>query len=368
MRIAQSMGLHRDGKRLGLSPFQAEVRRRLWWYLITRDGRAGEDYGLENTTSLALKSDVDIPLNVDDSELRPDMAALPEEKSGWTPMTFSIINIDIAMAMQKLADIAAASSPLAPLSERMREEIMGELKTLVRKRLEHANPIIPRHRMTILCSTFLLRKLSFITKVQWALLRQSDGNNTQHTAVATEENLAAALEILEPKLYTEDELLKQFVWLSKAYPQYHVMTYVLWHLCIRPDGPNVEKAWQAVETFFAEDLWGPGILGHGSKAAVLAALRAKAESARESLGQSTGMGDTEEGRGEGVLENMPAIDPPENGLSAYLLADMVGETSGFMDGWADWAEVDSGGREGNHDVFWQWMQPRSTWHVAPMSL
>lgn len=31
LRIAQSLGLHRDGSKFGLSPFDTEMRRRLWW-------------------------------------------------------------------------------------------------------------------------------------------------------------------------------------------------------------------------------------------------------------------------------------------------------------------------------------------------
>lgn len=33
VRIAQRMGLHRDGRALGLPPVQAEERRRVWWQL-----------------------------------------------------------------------------------------------------------------------------------------------------------------------------------------------------------------------------------------------------------------------------------------------------------------------------------------------
>ncbi|KIX04842.1 uncharacterized protein Z518_05713 [Rhinocladiella mackenziei CBS 650.93] len=89
IRIAQSLGLHRDGERLGLSPFQSEMRHRLWWHFLSRDGRAGEDYGLENTSDLLLMSNVSLPLNVDDADLYPDMDELPTEKKGWTAMMFS---------------------------------------------------------------------------------------------------------------------------------------------------------------------------------------------------------------------------------------------------------------------------------------
>ncbi|KAK5135579.1 hypothetical protein LTR08_005059 [Meristemomyces frigidus] len=38
VRIAQRMGLHRDGEALGLKPFEVQMRRRLFWQLLPLDG------------------------------------------------------------------------------------------------------------------------------------------------------------------------------------------------------------------------------------------------------------------------------------------------------------------------------------------
>lgn len=37
LRIAQGMGLHRDGSHFDLDPVQAETRRRVWWYILHTD-------------------------------------------------------------------------------------------------------------------------------------------------------------------------------------------------------------------------------------------------------------------------------------------------------------------------------------------
>lgn len=44
VRLAQSLGMHRDGSSLGLSPFDAEMRRRLWWGICILDTPASEDH------------------------------------------------------------------------------------------------------------------------------------------------------------------------------------------------------------------------------------------------------------------------------------------------------------------------------------
>lgn len=44
VRLAQSLGMHRDGSALGLSLFDAEMRRRLWWGICILDTPASEDH------------------------------------------------------------------------------------------------------------------------------------------------------------------------------------------------------------------------------------------------------------------------------------------------------------------------------------
>lgn len=49
VRIAQTLGIHRDGSHFGLKPFQVEMRRRLWWQVCILDARSSEDHGCDPT-------------------------------------------------------------------------------------------------------------------------------------------------------------------------------------------------------------------------------------------------------------------------------------------------------------------------------
>jgi hypothetical protein len=49
VRIAQTLGIHRDGSHFGLLPFEIEMRRRLWWQVCILDARASEDHGCDPT-------------------------------------------------------------------------------------------------------------------------------------------------------------------------------------------------------------------------------------------------------------------------------------------------------------------------------
>lgn len=352
IRIAQSLGLHRDGRKLGLSPFQSEIRRRLWWHLLCRDSRAGEDYGLENTNSPLLLSDVELPANVNDTDLEPTMEDAPAVRPGWTPMTFSLINIELGKTMQRLASLAASSTASSPPSEGLRLQILDKTRSHAEQWLIHCNPVIPQQRLTLYCTRFLLRKLSFVTRLQWILLQQRAGINQDF---ATEDNLEEALEILGPNLYTEDGLLRQFGWTKRAYPQYHVTMYVLLHLCVKPECEQVERAWDAVEAFFADEMSAGDSVGFGPKLSVLAVLRQKAMAVRNKVQSrrpagNVGGGDREVGidSGEGLVEC--------NNSSAGLEGNMAGhefELNPNMDEWPDWATLVQDFQLDTSDVFLQ---------------
>lgn len=275
IRIAQSLGLHRNEELLGLSPFLSEVRRRLWWNLVTRDSRSSEDYGLDQTTNLG--RDVDIPLNVDDAQLSPDLKSLPPEKAGWTAMTFSLVQIDLALARQELGSAAGSSSNPLP-GEEIRIQIINKAKASIIQRIEHCNAVVPCQRMTSTCSLHLLNKFDFFSRQQWLALQ----NRRCLENIATEDSLIQALEILEPQLLADNNLLSPFRWAKRAFPQYDITMYVLWHLCVKPEGSHVDRAWRIVDEVFAAEHIDSLVDGAGSKAAVLASLRAKAMALRKS--------------------------------------------------------------------------------------
>ncbi|KAK7699314.1 hypothetical protein SLS64_011772 [Diaporthe eres] len=47
IRLAQNFGLHREDSFRGLTKFEMEMRRRLWWQLATMDAPSAEDYSGE---------------------------------------------------------------------------------------------------------------------------------------------------------------------------------------------------------------------------------------------------------------------------------------------------------------------------------
>jgi hypothetical protein len=90
IRIAMSMGYHRDGTHFSLSPFETEMRRRIWWQIVLYDIKLGIDIGL--TQSYIPKSfDTKQPLNLNDADLFRDATSELVSRDGPTEMAFILV-------------------------------------------------------------------------------------------------------------------------------------------------------------------------------------------------------------------------------------------------------------------------------------
>ncbi|KAI0482984.1 hypothetical protein GGR56DRAFT_670803 [Xylariaceae sp. FL0804] len=98
VRMAECMGLHRDGEAYGLTPLETHVRRLVWHQLCFLDIRTCEAQGPK---PVIRRDDYDtkLPLNVDDDVLTHAMAP-PEPSDAWTSNTLSLIRFEINEMMR----------------------------------------------------------------------------------------------------------------------------------------------------------------------------------------------------------------------------------------------------------------------------
>lgn len=285
------MGLHRDGKTLGLSIFETELRRRLWWCIAANDGRVAEDHSI-TISSHDPSTNIEFPSNVDDNELYPGMTELLGSRGRWTEMSLPLIMKEYSIARRRLYDVLPPLRTDMP-SEATRKEILDKaIAHCEREYFQYCNSIIPVQRAAMLIGRAVMAKLDFVSRLQWLSMANQ---NTTRGLVSTDETLAEACQILEYGTQMQsDELLQNYRWIVDIYPQYHVLLYVVWRLCVQPTGPSVERAWCQVEKSFDVQI---GRLGFensppGSKWTVLKAFRKKALEIRQMVaeGKATGNG------------------------------------------------------------------------------
>ncbi|KAI0418866.1 fungal-specific transcription factor domain-containing protein [Xylaria grammica] len=90
MRIAQKMGYHRDGEQFNLSPFETEMRRRVWWHVFTQDSRNAMLSGLSHAW-VTTNWDTKMPLNLNDADLSPNSMEPLVAQNGPTEMAFVLL-------------------------------------------------------------------------------------------------------------------------------------------------------------------------------------------------------------------------------------------------------------------------------------
>jgi hypothetical protein len=106
VRLALRTGLHRDPSKMGgtFTPFQAEIRRRVWHVLLQIDLLAGFHLGLPSMIQ-AVESDTETPRNLKDEDIYEDIPELPlgRPESDPTPILYLIVKARICEVFGKIA-------------------------------------------------------------------------------------------------------------------------------------------------------------------------------------------------------------------------------------------------------------------------
>ncbi|KAK4863466.1 hypothetical protein LT330_002244 [Penicillium expansum] len=149
IRLAQRMGLHRDGDTLGLPPFEVQMRRRLFWQLLPLDSYAGQVCG----TGILISPnswDTKQPLNINDDQIFPGMTEPPLEQRSATEMIFCLSRMELSNFYTrtgvKLKDIGATIQFRdAEDIERLISEVEDLIET---KFLRYCDILNPLHFLT----------------------------------------------------------------------------------------------------------------------------------------------------------------------------------------------------------------------------
>lgn len=138
--MGQKIGLHRDGESLGLSPFEAEMRRRVWWQIIMLDTIYALMSGLGQSL-LPRNWDTRAPHNVNDHDLFPTMTSI-QSKEGPTDMIFCLMQYEVAKLIVRTPGLEILLFRSEPPQEKDAVEInqalqrLDELETNTGKMLE----------------------------------------------------------------------------------------------------------------------------------------------------------------------------------------------------------------------------------------
>lgn len=256
IRIAQSMGLDRDGVCLGLPPFETEMRRRIWWQLKTHDFRTAELCGITKFHDLHIDAEsTKWPTNINDNQLYPGMASLATEPNMPTDAVFISLKCELLkFAAGRVANFRRQAKTSDPwdlyMSGSDTEEIgesFGDIEELLEtKYLRYCDPSQPLHLMAMLmarCSINILRFLSHHPR-KWTSIEQSPLSERQWV-------WKVCLKILEQQnMLQSNPHLKRFAWHAPYFQQWHAIIHILDTLRASPLALDANKAWKIISSTY----------------------------------------------------------------------------------------------------------------------
>ena len=251
VRIAQRIGLHQDGLSLGLPVFETEMRRRLSWLIAVFDGRSAQVAG-QGASAISQGWNLELPSNVNDSDLDPDMQEQPVESTGATEMIFCLIRYTAGRYFERARLLTVSgsncqkSSPEA--SNLDRDKKIDDLQSVLEnKYLRFCDLVIPLH----LLAASLVRSSIYSMRVMAHHPRQQPDGGIHMSQKEKDELFNNCLKLIEyANLAYSVESLHRYLWHIGAHFQWHAFIYVLGELQFRQAGEQVDQAWRQIEEVF----------------------------------------------------------------------------------------------------------------------
>jgi transcription factor-like protein len=257
VRIGQRMGLHRDGAIFGLSPFEIEQRRRLWWTIVGYDRRIGEMTG-STVTALSTIGDCKLPLNINDADLHVDGKEAPAAQTGSTEMLFSLIRAELAMAIStdaskdRKADVDKSNPSIhKPMSMVRMAGPGGKAYTLdgffahiEGTYLRTCDQKIPLHFFTLAMTRQALCKMRVVAFLLRLGVKDPDAALSAHEKEMLTED---AIQMIEyDNIIQSNPTLKGFAWYTFLHFPFPAYMYLVNELRRNTQGPIADRAWEAI--------------------------------------------------------------------------------------------------------------------------
>ncbi|KAI1735921.1 fungal-specific transcription factor domain-containing protein [Xylaria scruposa] len=255
VKIAQSLGLHRDGTYFdNISPFDVEMRRRLWWAICILDLRSAEDQGCELTV-VERSFDTRFPLNVNDSDISPEMTDFPPERVGSTDMTFCLIRYELCALSRRVHTAASGLAPCprdSQITLEEHEEKLLEMYEHIDQKYLKPCPAKETDLLNWMSATMARLIMSKMSLVIYQPLMPSNG--TKLPSDVRDRLFMASIEVVEySQVLNAEPKIRRWRWLFQTYNQWHAVAYLLLEVCRRSWSPSVERGWLTLNATFQGD-------------------------------------------------------------------------------------------------------------------
>jgi hypothetical protein len=251
MRIAQRMGLHKDGESLGLPPYDVQIRRRLFHQILALDGYASQISG----TGITIEQgtwDCKQPLNINDDQIWSGMTQPPKEQKGATEMIFFLARAELATWHLGSMASKTGKCPLHATSsldgrEGAKVDSVDELEASIEtKYLRYCDIFNPLHTLLLMMARSYLNAARLRTTL-----------SSLRAGTASDEERREACHVAGRVIDTDSAAyanpgLKRFMWHIKTFFQWDALICMLMSMT-KPGlftAAELETFWRRIEQVF----------------------------------------------------------------------------------------------------------------------
>lgn len=225
-----------------MTPFQVEMRRRLWWQIYILDIQIAEDRGID-PHMLDSWFNTRLPSNVNDVSLDFEMQEPPPTTQGRTEMLFTLLRLEVSNFSRRVvfSDQFCLDNSYPILSASQKCKAIDLFKERVEMQyLSHCDKGIPLDFITAASSRLILVKLK---------LTVSKPRERQDQAVLIQKNFRMiCVEVLQlARTFRSYEKGRQWLWIFQRYIEWDVLAYLFINLSLSPKGGGIDLAWEAAD-------------------------------------------------------------------------------------------------------------------------
>ncbi|KAL8304026.1 hypothetical protein RB597_004639 [Gaeumannomyces tritici] len=247
VRMAECMGLHRDGEAYGLTPLETHVRRLIWHQLCFLDVRTCEAQGPKPAIRRE-DYDTKLPINCEEDELTKAVVP-PESAERWTSTLLPLMRFEINEMMRNI------------WMDRRRLEIRKTTVTAVLSKIEnfrkrmldkyerYLDDRVPIQRYAKLVMHLLMYRL-------YAMILHPYHSNTMNPMPPRLNSVLiwGGVGIVEISIQLEtNPEFAAWAWYLGAYQQFQIALLLATEIYYRPQNKEGERIWACLDYVFNMD-------------------------------------------------------------------------------------------------------------------
>ena len=244
IRLAECMGLHKDGSNYGMTPVEIHVRRIVWYQIGMLDIRTCESQGPRPGIREG-EFDTKFPLNADDNDLE---SYNPPRQSAdrFTDMTFTLIRMECCEMLRTLW----FDRPKLETKQISLTTILGKIENFRRSMTAKYEPLLDKsipiqHAASLVMSVYINRLYIMVL-------------HRYHNSVATripdrlrQIIITTGTDLIESAMLFETlPTVSAWSWLSGALQQYHTAFLLLAEVFTYPMRRESDRIWAVLDYVF----------------------------------------------------------------------------------------------------------------------